>query len=448
MGKLSIFIFVLFLAALAVFAIHNKEVTTVKIPLSDVYEIPKIALILLSSAIGAFAMLIVFAIRDTKKFIDNWQYQKKQKQDIKVQDLYSRALNAILAHNEDAAREALEGVLSEKPDHIDALLRLGDIYASDEDYQKATSYYQKARMANPQNLQTLFAIETILEKTGRWSDALKYLEDILEIDGDNLTAMYRKRAILEKQGRWDDLVYLQKAILKHEHTEKDKKREHQNLVGYKYEYGRHSLENNQLEKAKKAFKTVLRLDKDFIPATLGIAEVMLREGESEEAVNLLENTYEHTASMIVLARLEDLLISLGEPGRLISIYKSSLSKKPDNPLTRFFLGKLFYRLEMIDDAFETLAGMETWGIAYPELHQLLGNIYVRRNQLEKAVNEYRKVVDIKKTLRLPYCCPQCGYSSEEWSGRCPDCGHWDTYQLNLDGTCSPVPAGAGLTSGR
>lgn len=435
MGKLSILIFVLSLAVLALFAIDNKEVTTIKVPFGGVYEIPKIALILLSSAIGALAMLFVFAIRDTKKFIDNWQYQKKQKQDIKVQELYSKALNSLLAHNEDEAKEALEGILAEEPDHINALLRLGDISTSEDDYQKANTYYQKARDINPQNLETLFALENLMEKTDRWSEALKYLEDILDIDDANLTAMYRKRNILEKQARWDDLIYLQKAILKHEHSEKDKKRENQNLIGYKYEYGRYSLESNQLEKAKKAFKTVLRIEKDFIPATLGIAEVMLREGESEEAANLLEKSYENTSSKIVLARLEDLLISLGEPARLIRIYRNSISKNPDDPVTKFFLGKLFYRLEMIDDAFETLTSIDTGGASYPELYQLLGNLYMRRNQAEKAVNEFKKVVDLKRSLRLPYCCNNCGYNSEEWSGRCPNCKQWSTYQFNLDGTC-------------
>lgn len=437
MGKTSIFIFVLFVLALSMFALVNTETTTIKVPypFNDVYETPKFALIFFSIVIGAFITLVFFAIRDTKKFIDNWQVQKRQKQDIKVQELYSKALNSILAHNEDAARESLEGILAEEPDHVGALLRLGDIYASEDDYKNANTYYQKARIINSRNLETLFAIENLMEKTGRWSEALKYLDDILEIDDTNLTAMYRKRSILEKQSRWDDLVYLQKTILKHEHTEKDRKREHQNLVGYKYEYGRYSLENNQLEKAKKAFKTVLRIEKDFIPATLGIAEVMLREGESEEAVNLLENAYETTFSKIILARLEDLLINLGEPSRLISVYKNSISKNPNDPVTKFFLGKLFYRLEMVDDALDTLSSIDTGGLLYPELHQLLGNLYMRRNQPEKAVSEFKKAVDIKMSLRLPYCCNNCGYSSPEWSGRCMSCRQWSTFQFNLDGTC-------------
>ena len=436
MGKTSALIFILFILGIVVFGYYNPEVVTIKIPGDDKYEITKSILVLLSMAIGGLVTFIFFAIRDTKKFIDNWQYQKKQKQEIKVQELYAKALNAILACNDDTAKESLEGILAEEPDHIDALLRLGDIYASHEDFQKATNFYQKARAVAPLNLQTIFSIESVLEKTGRWSEALKYMDDILDIDEDNLTAMYRKRNILEKQGRWDDLVSLQQLIIKHIHSEKEKKEEQDRLIGYKYEYGRDSLENNQLEKAKKAFKTVLRLHKDFIPAILGLAEGMLREGESEEAVNLLEKAYESSSSKIILARLEDLLISLGEPGRLISIYKGSISRNPNDPATKFFLGKLFYRLEMIDDAYETLSGMETMGITYPELHHLLGNIYMRRNQPETASREYIKMIDIKKSFRLPYCCTQCGYNSEEWSGRCPDCRDWDTYLLNLDGTCS------------
>ena len=435
MGKFAIILFVLFLFALSLFAFANHGVVTVAIPFGPVYEIQKFALILFSMAIGVFIAFIFFAIRDTKKFIDNWQYQKKQRQEIKVQALYSKALNSLLAKNDEAAREALEDILKEEPDHIDALLRLGDIAAADDDFQKANSRYHRARELEPKRLETLFALDRLMEKSGRWSEALRYLDEVLDIDDGNLTALYRKRELLEKQARWDDIVSLQKSILKHEHSEKDKKREQQNLIGYEYEYGRHSLENGQLEKAKKAFKNILRAEKDFVPAILGLAEVLLQESESEEAINLLENSYESTGSKISLARLEDLLISIGEPSRLIRIYRSGISRNPHDPVTKYFLGKLFYRLEMIDDAFETLLGIDTGGASYPELHQVLGNLYLRKRQLDKAVQEFKKAADIKTALRLPYCCNHCGYRADDWSGRCPDCREWATYQFNLDGTC-------------
>lgn len=427
--------FILFLGAVALFAIFNQEATTIKIPFGKTYEIPKIALLLLSSAVGALAMLIIFAIRDTKRFIINRQYQKRQKKEAEIQELYSKALNTLLAHNEGEAKEFLKSVLSKEPEHLDTLLRFGDIAVSEEDFQKAAEYYQRARNLNPQNLETLFSLERLMEKTGRWSDALNYLEEILEIDEENLSALYRKRDIFERQGRWDELVSVQKLILKNEHTERDRNRERQNLVGYKYEYGRHGLESGELEKAKKAFRTVLRLEKDFVPATLGLAEVLLREGEGEEAINLLEKSYEQTSSPIILARLEDLLISLGEPARLIRIYRNSLSKNPQDLVIKFFLGKLFYRLEMVDDAFETLTSIDTGGAVYPELHQLTGNLYMKRHQPDKAVHEFRKALDIKIALRLPYYCKECGFTSHEWSGRCEGCKRWNTLQFSLDSTC-------------
>ena len=244
MSKLAVFLFVLFLAVLALFAIHNQEVATVHIPFGKAYETPTIALILLSIAIGGLAMLFVFVVRDTKRYVDNIQFQKKQKKEAKIQELYSKALNYAFAHHDRTeAKKLLKEVLNEDPEHLSAMLQLGDIAFAEDDFQKAREHFQRARELNPKNVEVLSSLERLMEKTGRRADALKYIEDILDIDEKNLSALYRKRDLLEQQDKWDDIVSVQKMILKNEPAEKDKSRERQNLVGYKYEYGRYSLEN-------------------------------------------------------------------------------------------------------------------------------------------------------------------------------------------------------------
>lgn len=435
MGKFSLFLFILFLIVLGYFAMLNKEPVTFKVTTETVYEMPKVALILMSFAIGGAVMLIYFFIRDTKRFITNRQYLKKQKREIKIQELYSKALNAILADNEEEAKTTLEEILEIEPSHIGSLLRLGDIASEDEDFQKALNYYKKARDVEPKNIEVLFSLARIMEKMGRDSEALLYLDEIIDIDSDNLTALYMKRSLLEKKGNLDDIIYAQKQIIKSEHNEKDREREQKVLVGYKYEQGRLSLEEGEIEKARRTFRTVIRIDKGFVPAYLGYAESLLREEKTEEAIGFLEKAFEDTSSMIILARLEDLLINVGDPGRLIRYYRNIISKEPQNHVLRFFLGKLFYRLEMLDDAYDTLIAVDAAGNRFPELHQLLGNIYLRRNQCEMAVKEFKKVLDMKSTFRLPYCCSRCGYSSSEWSGRCPSCKNWNSYQFNLYGIC-------------
>jgi len=116
MGKLAVLLFVIFLSALGYFAVLNKDPITFAVAPKTLYEMPKIALILLSSAVGAAVMLLIFFIRDTKRFIEGRQYQRKQKKDMMVQELYSKALNAILADDEEEARSALESVLKEERD--------------------------------------------------------------------------------------------------------------------------------------------------------------------------------------------------------------------------------------------------------------------------------------------------------------------------------------------
>lgn len=435
MGKLVVFIFLVFLAVLGLFAVENKDIVSIKIPFGALYEVPKIAMILLSATVGALTILLVFFIRDTKRAIENLQYQKKQKVEARIQEFYSKALNAILGDKEEDAKEALKEILKEDPDHTDALLRLGDIYFNNQDYKTAYEYYKKVIDISPKNLQALLSIEGVNEKMNRYDDALKYIDEILDIDSENLTALYRKQAILEKKEKWDDLMSLQRAIIKLAHNEEEKKKEEHRLSGYRYEYARASLENGEVEKAEKVFRAMLKVDDKFIPAYLGLAEAMLTRGEQEEAINLLEKAYDQIRSPIILARLEDLLISLGEPGRLIRFYKNAMSKNLQDYGIRFLLGKLYYRLEMVDDAMDILNSIDTNAFSVPELFSLRGELYIKRNQIPKALDELKKACGIRRPFRIQYCCSNCGFRSEDWSGRCPQCMEWNTYRLDVYGTC-------------
>lgn len=434
MGKLAILIIIVFMAVMGVFALSNHDTTTVNVPFRGAYEVSKIGLVFMASAFGAVTMLLVFAIRDTRRFILTYQFQKKQKKEEKVHGLYSRAVNAILADNAPEAREALEDILRTEAEHSDALLRLGDIALGEERFDEAMGYYRRAYAANPEDLEALFSLEKAAERTGRLNDALNYADKILDLDTDNLSALNKKRSVLEKEGKWQDLVEVQKTILKYANTEKERQREQTNLLGYRYEYARDSLEKGELEKANKLFRAILKEDRNFVPAYIGVSEAMLRGEDAEGAVGFLEKGYEQTSSPMILAWLEDVLINLGEPSRLIRTYRTAISRRPQNALLNFMLGKLFYRLEMIEDAIETLSALDA-GEGYPELHKLMGELYMRRNQCEKAVGEFMKAVETGKSFALPYCCRVCGHMEEEWSGRCPSCGSWNTYQFNLHGTC-------------
>ncbi len=435
MGKFIFLIFILFVGAIAIFSMSNKDMTTVTVPFDKAYEISKISLVLIASALGALSMLLIFVVRDARRMVATYQFQKKQKKEDRIHGLYSKAMNAMFADNAAEARSLLEDILREDPEHEDTLMRLGDLDTGAERFDEALKHYKKALLASPGNLEAMFSLATLSEKLQRWPEALEYIEGMFERDPGNLSALVLKRSVLEHNTSWDDLVDVQKSIIKGESKAgHDTAKEEAALLGYRYEQARNALEQSQLERAGKGFRKIIRIDSGFVPAYMGVAEVMLREGDSEGSVSFLEKSYEATSSPLILARLEDVLIGMGEPSRLIRNYRSALAADSQNPMLRFFLGKLYYRLEMVDDALETLSTGEI-PESYPEWNHLLGELYLRRNQCEKAVEEFKKTIDMKRTLRLPYCCSECDHPDEEWSGRCPSCGRWNTYQFNLHGAC-------------
>jgi tetratricopeptide (TPR) repeat protein len=139
--------------------------------------------------------------------------------------------------------------------------------------------------------------------------------------------------------------------------------------------------------------------------------------------------------MVFLVKMEDFFINQGEPGRIIDIYQKAIQKDGGDVRLQFFLAKLYYRLEMIDYAFNTINAMDTTSFDHQGLHILLGNILERRTQYEKATVEYKKALRTGRPLVVPFCCSHCSYSTRDWTGRCPECKSWNTFILNINEVC-------------
>lgn len=425
-------ILLIILSALAIgyLANINREAVTIDLGWKR-YDISKIGLILLSWASGAMIVMLLMAIRETRRCLLNWKASRIHKRELRIQEMYSKGVNAFLARRDAEAKSYFDKILLEDPHHLDSMLRLGNILHREGDMAEAIHLHQKARDLNPTNIEALFAIEADYERLKRWDDTIQALQDILNLDETNLNALYKMRDIYQREGRWEDAIRTQIRLLKAIPSSEDRAQEHQRLIGMRYELGRVLLEDGNIDKAKSLFKGVLRGDKDFIPAYLGLGEAYLREAETAEASDLWEKAFNETSSIVLLLRLEDHFLSLGEPNKIIELYQDALSRNPNDPLLSFFLGKLYWRLEMIDDAYDILSSLDSGIEGFPDLHKLLGDIYLRRGSCEKAAQEFKKALGFMEAVVVPYRCSNCDYQSTEWSGKCPKCGMWNTYTITL-----------------
>jgi tetratricopeptide (TPR) repeat protein len=426
---------VLAAVAITLFAMLNQETITVRVTPTATKEVAKSLLFLSSLAAGAGMVFILYLFRDVKRFLRGLRVQREQKKRLKIQELYTKGLNAMLAKRNAEAISYFQKVLAIDPSHVDTLLRMGISQLREKRPHEAILHHQKALGLDEHNQEVTFSLAADYEEAKRFDDALAMYQKILSRDSSNLTALIRMRDLYHRLNQWEDLFETQRKLVANPLTPAEQDVEHRKLVGFKYELGRSLLEAGDLEHAKKIFRGVIKLDKDFIPAYLGLGEVYLEEGKSGDAAELWEKAYKMTSSLLLLLRLEDLHLKQGEPGKAIEIYSQAVTWKPQDSPLKFFLGKLYYRLEMVDEAFDILTTVDWGDKEFPDVHKLLGNIYLRRGSFGLAASEFKKALGFKKQIIIPYTCSNCDLRTTDWSGRCPNCSKWNTFGVNLEKNC-------------
>ncbi len=436
MAKLNVFLIIIFFTVLSLLAVFNKDAVNVTIWKGVTYEgIPVIALIFVSTAVGILSMFIVATIRDAKRYVNSWQVQRHHKKEAKMQETYSKGLDAFFASRYDEAFDQFTHIIAHDQAHLNALLRLGDIALYKKDFTKAKEHYLTAKEIKPRNIEVLLSLEKVFAAQHKWQDAIKYLDDVLEIDDENIKVLNKKKSIYEKNNKWEEVLDVQHKILKCKLPPEVEKTENEKLLGYKYELGRFYLEAGPVDKAIKMLRGVVKQDQSFIAAYFALADAYEKEGNSKEVREVLMKGYEVTSSLVILARLEDHFIAEGEPGTIIELYQKAVQKDRKDSRLQFFLAKLYLRLEMIDHAMDTVNLIDMTSFNFPDMHVLLGSIYERRSENKKALEEFKKALNTDNPAVVPFCCSNCDFISREWSDRCPECKEWNTFLLDINEVC-------------
>lgn len=407
----------------------NPEAVTINLSANYSYSLSMVGFFLFSFALGGFIVVLFTLLRDAKNIFLDWRNRQRQKVEARVQETYSKGLYAYLSGKYDQAISFFRDIMKVEPNHFYTLLRIGDAYQQERNYSEAIKYHRRAKKVDEKSLEAQFALANDYVLSASYDDAVSVIQELIKKDSSNIEALARLRDIYIKTGKWDGAHELQGRVVR---NRKDSIEDLRLLMGLRYEFAKVLFNRGEREKSKKLLKGIIRADKDFIPAYVALGDMLIEEGDGGEAADIWEKGYYMNYNEILLHKLEDYYLHLGEPEKIIWIYKKAISLNPRNPALKFYLGKLYYRLEMLDEAFDVLAELEGTENLMPELYKLLGTIYERKEELGKAVAEFKKALGLRKRVVVPYFCPLCDCHTYEWSGRCPRCGAWNSF------TVSPV----------
>ena len=427
-GLIGLFIYLAYLnqAPLLLYFLFNKSITA-----------PAWSVIFITFLIGFLIAAIWLFIRSS-----SWRFAKRKmekgiQKERGVEELYYRGLEALTKEQHDRAWQYFQQVLRKDNKHLGALLRAGETLRAKKNYGEATGYHLRARTLAGDTPEIIDALAEDHVASGNFEEAASLYQTLLTLSPEDSLSIYRKlRKLSIKQGSWTEANQWHQKIMKL--ISKDEEAVEKNAgYGLRYQQGVQQIEKGELKEAEAIFQKLIKSDKSFAPAYVKLGEVHVSRGDEEDGVNTWLEGYQATGQLIFLNKIEDYYLSHDAPNKAIEAYRRAISTARDELVTRFMLGHLYYRLEMIDKALDEFLALEKAVSYSPTLQYFIAKCYQKRDEDKKAAEIFKKIIKHCEPLKLIYRCVNCGAKYASWQDSCSHCGRWSTIHVDLQGELTP-----------
>ncbi|HEX9723939.1 MAG TPA: lipopolysaccharide assembly protein LapA domain-containing protein [Vicinamibacteria bacterium] len=437
-GFLLIFGFVWFLASTIAM---NRD--PVDISLAFVQTLNVELWMALLGAFGAGAALIlVFDIAGgARRFARDFRARRLHRAHERTEDIYLHGLDDMVNGRYEQAVAQFDKVLAREPDHLNALIKRGDSLQSLERHREAAQSLERAIGESPEHLVALYSLSDVYIHLGDWERAEQVLERIIQIDPRTTVSAHRKlRDLKIRQKDWAAADELQPKIEKMVTLTAEKEKARKMWMGIRFELGREQLAKGRLKEAITTFQSVLKRDGEFVPAHLKLGEAHLKGGDTDEALAAWRTGYEATGSTELLAAVQNYYLTIERPEEAIGTWKQAIVLSENEAPLRYCLGKLYYRLFMLDEALKEFRLIEDTVSGLPPLHVYIARVLESKGDFKEALSKSKTVLGEVGGLMQDFNCGSCQARYAEWRDYCERCGNWNTVSLDVRAAQRPEPS--------
>ncbi len=432
---IGILLGVLLVVYVAVLTQLNRDFLVQPFELSSGLSIPLYAAMLAVFLAGLLPPVTALLVSSLKR--DLWQ-RRERRRSREIESLDHRFRRATDFHFDGQLSKAaalLDELLTERPEHFATLLRLGQVLRQQGNTSEALEVHRRASVLYPRSVTLLYQLAEDYDAVGEEQVATEIRNRILRDFPDhglNVTRRRRDRAMAA--GEWDVAMRRHEQIgsrLKEAGDADGLEREQSVSLGLTYQRGVALLEKDRPDEAVAIFRELLEQEPLFVPAGIMLGEAELMLDNEEAALDDWRQGFKRTGSPVFLQRIEDHHIEAEAPAQAIETVRSLIAHTDNDVLLRFFLGRLYYRLEMHDEALKALQGIGERLDDSPTYHFLLGRIRQRRSDQLGAMARYLTCLKRLGVSSINFSCQVCGTRYGEWNARCVQCGSWNAVDLDI-----------------
>lgn len=412
--------------------IFNRGDVTLVLWVGRSLTLPLSVLVLAAVFTGALFILLMVAVMEMGGALRTLGTRRRRRRERRFEELFEKGCDLADLGLEERALSCFERILDHQPGHVPALVQLGAMRRRQGDVEVAIRLHKRALERDPTHVRALVALVEDCLAAERWQEALEVCHKILDGEGagEAMRALVWLRDLQVRLGRLEEAIDTQRHLLRHEGLGSEA---HRMLRRLQFLQAMARVAGEESETARKQLAEILRQDRTFVPAQVELGRLLLAEGRDKEAVRRWRDGYGNTGDVVFLHLLERYFLGREDPDAALAVYLNALKDEPASVELQFCLGKLYLRLEMLDNAYDTLRDLADAGASFPALHRLLGEVRHRRGDDEAAFGELQACVPFRTAAVVPYRCTACGAEVEEWQAQCGACGSWESLRM-------PIPA--------
>jgi tetratricopeptide (TPR) repeat protein len=261
-------------------------------------------------------------------------------------------------------------------------------------------------------------------RAGRRDEARRLYRQALRVSPASLSALRGLRTVALEGAEWQEALGLGERMAGLVPSG-ERAAESEWVAAAHFELGRGDIAAGRTSSAIAHFRSALKADRAFVPAAVALGDAHEAAGDHKEAVRAWEKALDVSPALPVLARLERAFRDEGRPRRMIELYESALSRAPDDLALAVALGRVYFELEMLDEAADQFEKVEVRAPDLPAVHAYLGAVFEHRGQIRDAFEEYRRALRLEHAFEWPQVCRVCAGRTAMWQERCPHCGRWN-----------------------